>query len=72
MKGESKIITIGFLKEKETYQRNRLMLMKSSKDKWVVIKEDKILGIYETELEAAIGGHDILGPDGKFLIRKII
>lgn len=61
------------LLEKEiiTYEKNKTSLIGKSKDKFALIKDDKIIGIFDTKLDAIRQGYQILG-NVPFLVRQIV
>jgi hypothetical protein len=57
-------------KEKETYEKNKKQLLTSSAGKFVLIKEDKIIDIFESEKDAIKKGIELYGNQ-EFLVKKI-
>lgn len=57
-------------REFQTFQENKPNLVKNHKGKFVLIKEDKIIGIFENELDAVKHGNEQL-KDSHFLVNEI-
>lgn len=58
-------------KELETYEDSKASLLKSSRGKFVLIKEDKIIGIYDTYNDAIKIGIDKFG-NKPYLVKRIL
>lgn len=58
------------VKETETYQKNKEDLLRDNTGKFVLIKGDEIIGIYETRNDAIKIGIDKFG-NSPFLVKKI-
>ena len=56
--------------ELRTYERNRDNLLQCHEGKYMLIEGDKILGAYDTKLDAVAAGHQQLGPE-PFLVKKV-
>lgn len=57
-------------KETETYQNNKEDLLRESSGKFVLIKGEKIIGVYDTRNDAIKIGIDKFG-NSPFLVKKI-
>lgn len=57
-------------KELEYYEKNKKELLKTYKGQFVVIKGDKFIGSYTTEIEAYKAGVEEFGTE-PFLIRRV-
>ena len=57
-------------KELETYQRNKVKLIEMALGKFVLIKDDRIVDVYETEKDAIKRGITLY-KDEAFLVKKI-
>ena len=58
-------------REFPTFQENKPNLVKNHKGKFVLIKDDKIIGIFENELDAIKQGNEQF-KDSHFLVNEII
>lgn len=58
-------------KEIETYKKNKQMLLKESSGKFVLIKGDKIINIFDTSNDAIKVGIDKFG-NTPFLVKQIL
>ena len=56
--------------EIETYEKNKVYLLENHSGKFVLIKGDKIIDIYETKNDAIKVGIDKFG-NSPFLVKKI-
>ncbi|MBU3906648.1 MAG: hypothetical protein KKA64_00165 [Nanoarchaeota archaeon] len=57
-------------KEIKTYNENKEVLLRDSSGKFVLIKEDKVIGVYDTRNDAIKIGIDKFGNE-PFLVKKI-
>lgn len=57
--------------ELATFNKNKEALLKSSENKYVLIKDDKILGVFETDNDALTYGYKKLGYVG-LLVKQIL
>lgn len=58
-------------KELETYQKNKSKLVSESLNKFVLIKDDKIIDTYESHADAVKEGYQKYGDD-LFLVKQIL
>ena len=58
-------------KEIETYEKNKQMLLKESSGKYVLIKNDQIVNIFDTYADAVKVGIDKFG-NSPFLVKQIL
>ena len=58
-------------REFQTFQENKPNLVKNHKGKFVLIKNDTIIGIFENELDAVKQGNQQF-KDSQFLVNEII
>ena len=58
-------------KEAETYEKNKENLLRDYTGKYVLIKGDKIIGVYDTRNDAIKVGIDKFG-NTPFLVKKIL
>ena len=56
--------------ELKTYEANRDNLLQRYEGKYVLIKGDRILGVYDTKLDAVAVGHQQAGPE-PFLVKRV-
>ena len=66
MKDEKNLLS----EEIKTYIENKEVLLRDSSGKFVLIKEDKIIGVYDTRNDAIKVGIDKFGNQ-PFLVKKI-
>lgn len=66
MKDEKNLLS----KEIKTYNENKEVLLRNSSGKFVLIKEDRIIGVYDTRNDAIKIGIDKFGNE-PFLVKKI-
>ena len=57
-------------REFQTFQENKQNLVKNHKGKFVLIKDDEIIGIFEYELDAVKQGNEQF-KDSHFLVNEI-
>ena len=57
-------------REFQTFQENKQNLVKNHKGKFVLIKDDEIIGIFENELDAVNQGNEQF-KDSHFLVNEI-
>ena len=67
---EGIIMTAMLDREFQTFQKNKPNLLKNHKGKFVLIKDDKIIGIFENELDAVKKGNEQF-KDSHFLVNEI-
>ena len=67
---EDIIMTAMLDREFQTFQENKPNLVKNHKGKFVLIKDDKIIGIFENELDAVKQGNEQF-KDSHFLVNEI-
>jgi len=58
-------------KEIETYEKNKQNLLKESRGKFVLIKGEKIINVFDTQLDALKVGIDKFG-NAPFLVKQIL
>ncbi len=58
-------------KELKTFEKNKGELIGKSKEKFALIKDDKIIGIFDTKIDAIRQGYQILG-NVPFLVKQIV
>ena len=58
-------------REFQTFQQNKPNLVENHEGKFVLIKDDEIIGIFENELEAIKQGNEQF-KDSHFLVNEII
>ncbi len=61
----------GLEQELSTYQKSRDELLAHSEGKWVLIGGDRVIGVYETQMDAVSQGYRELGPV-PFLVKEIV
>ena len=57
-------------RELETYKKNKTKLLKESNGKFVLIKGDEVVNVYDTQTDAIKVGIDKFG-NAPFLVKKI-
>lgn len=57
-------------REFQTFQENKPNLVKNHKGKFVLIKDDKIIDIFDNDLEAVKQGNELF-KDSHFLVNEI-
>ncbi|MBS3141587.1 hypothetical protein J4405_05605 [Candidatus Woesearchaeota archaeon] len=60
-----------FLKELETYEKNKQRLLKDSRGKFVLIKGEEIINVFDTYSDAVKVGIDKFG-NTPFLVKQIL
>lgn len=60
-----------FEKEMETYNKNKEQLLKTAPNKFVLIKDEQIVAIFETKTDAISMGYKQFG-NVPFLVKQII
>ncbi|MCX6841916.1 MAG: hypothetical protein NTX53_06535 [candidate division WOR-3 bacterium] len=58
-------------KEIETYNAHKAELVGQSKGKYVLIKDDHIVGVFDTEMDAIHQGYERFG-NVPFLVKQIV
>jgi hypothetical protein len=58
-------------KEIETYNAHKAELVGQSKGKFVLIKDDRIVGVFDTEIDAIHQGYERFG-NVPFLVKQIV
>ena len=59
-----------FKRERETFQKHKRELVADGAGKYVLIRNDEILGVYESELDAIADGYRRLG-NVPFYVKRI-
>jgi hypothetical protein len=58
-------------KEIKTYNAHKAELVGQSKGKFVLIKDDRIVGVFESEMDAAHQGYERFG-NVPFLVKQVV
>ena len=58
-------------KEIETYNAHKSELVVQSKGKYVLIKDDRIIGVFDSEMDAAHQGYERFG-NVPFLVKQVV
>jgi hypothetical protein len=71
MIGRGESVATGLEREVETYEAHRAELLGRAKDKFVLIKGDKVVDVFESVQDALKRGYDTFG-NTPFLVKKIV
>ncbi len=58
-------------RELKTYDEHRVQLLGTDSGKFVLIKDDKVIGIFESKLDAIRAGYERFG-NVPFLVKQIV
>ena len=58
-------------KEMETYNVHKSELIGRSKGKYVLVKDDRIVGVFDSEMDAAHQGYERFG-NVPFLVKQVV
>jgi hypothetical protein len=58
-------------KELQTYEANKSELIGKSKGKFAVIKDDKVMGVFDTKIDAIRQGYERFG-NVPFFVKQIV
>ena len=60
-----------FKKELKAFNKNKELLLSLVPDKWVLVKEKKFYGAFDSADQAYTRGLELFGPDTAMLIKQV-
>jgi len=60
-----------FERDLDYFERHRVALLQSACGKFVLIKGERVIGIFDTEIEAVRAGYDHFGNEA-FLVKHVV